>query len=97
MNGKIKGTIAKVKRGTFTNNNSGEVISYCKFNVLVLGPTTENESGYDYESLTCKVDNFSKILEFMKSNKQVEISVEFVKQKDGNFRRVAKKIDDYEL
>lgn len=97
MNGIIGGNIVKVKRGSFVNQDTGEMIGYCKFYLLTLGPTDENQTGYDYEGLTCKPEHYNKILELIKSNKPVKVTVDYVKTKDNMFRRVVKKLDDYSL
>lgn len=97
MNGKISGNVVKVKRGTFTNNSTGELISYCKFYILCLGNTTENETGYDYEPFSCKIEHYNKLIDLLKSNKPIDVEIEFLRNSDGSYRRVAKKLGDYLL
>lgn len=97
MNTEIKGNIVKVKRGSFTDTSTGELRTYCHFFVLCQGPTTKDETGYDYEKFSCKVEKYNSILELIKLNKPVVVSVEMVKQKDDTYRRRAIKIDDLVL
>lgn len=97
MESKFKGTIIKAKRGSFANPNTGEIIGYCHFYALVLGPTNENETGYDCKKLKCKPENYARILEFIKANKSVDITIKLVEQKDGNYRSRVVSIDDVKL
>lgn len=97
MNTEIKGNIVKVKRGSFTDTSTGELRTYCHFFVLCQGPTTNDETGYDYEKFSCKVEKYNSILELIKLNKPVVVSVEMVKQKDDTYRRRAIKIGDLVL
>ncbi len=97
MNGVLNGRVVKVKRGTFSNPKDGSIIDYCKFYALVQCETNENQVGFDYESFSCKAKHYDKLVKLLQESKQVPINVEFVKQLDGNFRRISKKIGDYEL
>lgn len=97
MNSNIKGSIVKVKRGTFTDKTTGELRSYCQFFVLVSGPTNENETGFDYEKFSCKIENYSSIVNLIKDNKPVDVLVEMVKQKDDTYKRRAIKVGDIVL
>lgn len=97
MESKFKGTIIKAKRGSFVNPKSGELIGYCHFYALVLGPTNEDESGYDCKKLKCKPEYYARILEFIKANKSVDITIELVEQPDGNYRSRVIAIDDMKI
>ena len=97
MNTEVKGNMVKVKRGSFTDASSGELRSYCHFYVLSQGITNENETGYDYEKFSCKVENYNSILELIKLSKPVLVSIEMIKQKDDTYRRRAVKINDLNL
>ncbi len=97
MNSVIEGKVVKVKRGNFVNKETGEAISYCKFYILTHGVTNENECGYDYEGLSCKVDHYQHLVSLIKSDKPVKVVVDYVKTKDNTYRRVPRKVDDYSL
>lgn len=97
MESKLKCSIVKFKRGTFTVKDTGELKSYCQFFGLVLGPTTENETGYDYKKYKCKVENYNQLLKIIASNKQVEITLDLIEQYDGSYQPKVIAIDDYQL
>ena len=96
MNVSFKGNVVKVKRGTFTNDK-GEVVAYCRFYLLTIGKTDENEAGYDYRKFSCKVDYYKTLIGMLESNKPVDLSVELVEQKDGTYKCRATKINDIVL
>lgn len=93
----VKGSVVKVKRGSFVNPSSGELVAFCHFYVLSQGPTTDNEMGFNYEKFGCKVDFYPKLIELIKANKPVVVSCEMVKQKDESYKRRALAIDDLKL
>lgn len=93
----MKAMFLRLEKGSFPNEKTGEIIDYCRMTFATKVENSENILGYDLFSVTTKASNYSKIKDFVSIKNPVEIEEEYIRAKEGLFKRKVSKINDVEL
>lgn len=92
----MKANLLYVNRYSYEGKD-GVIHEGCEFHVMVPTKQDANSVGYDVKSYRTKYDNFSKLVELFNQNKAVDLEIEYVPMRNGNYYSKAKKINDIEL
>lgn len=90
-------TLVKVNRYSYESKGDGVIHEGCAFDVMASSIQDDNTIGYDVKSYRTKYSNFAKLVDLFKANKPVELEVEYVQMRNGNYYAKAKKVNDIEL
>jgi len=94
---KVKAMFLRLEKGSFPDSKTGEIIDYCKMTFATKVEDNKDILGYELFATTTKATNYSKIKDFVSIKNPVEIEEEYVRAKDGLFKRKVSKINDIEL
>lgn len=93
----MKALFIYAEKNSFANKETGEVIDYCKMSFLTKAEQKDNITGYEVCNVTTKASNYDRIKNFVSVKNEVEIEEEYIRAKDGLFKRKISKINDVEL
>lgn len=91
-NEKVKVQVLGAEQNVFKDKEN-RTISYCKIVYISGSLDDEMHFGKTIDSTTCKYEYFSDIKQCIKNNQLVEVEFEYVKQRDGSYKRKVKTIN----
>ena len=91
----MKVNLIKVNRYNYDDKN-GVNHSGCAFDCLV--PTLDEDAvGFDVRSFRCDYKYYEKIVGIYNENKPVDLNLEFIPMRNGNYYSKLKSINDIQL
>lgn len=93
----MKATIIKVNRYSYESKKDGSYHEGCVLSLLL--PTAQSEDcvGYDVKEFRVDIKLFEKLKSLFDENKAVDITMDFVPMKNGNYYSKLKSIAGIEL
>lgn len=76
MNLNIQSRVYRVSKGSFVNNQTGEVINYAKVYILQNVKDDENDVGLDIQPVSCDVELYDDLVKFYRDNSKLNLEIE---------------------
>lgn len=76
MNLTIQSRVYRLKKGTFVNNETGEVINYAKVYILQSVKDDENDVGFDIQPVSCDFELYDDLLKHYRDNSKLNFDIE---------------------
>lgn len=93
----MKTNIIKVSRYSYEDKKSGVIHEGCVVTCLLPTNSNEDNVGYDVKEFRTNIEKFEKMKALYNDNKPVDLVMEFVPMKNGNYYAKAKSINGIEL